>query len=195
MLVCFFCCVVSCVFDLGGQSCAPRVACVFAFSSGSRRDRDFAFAQKHLFLLLRLALASGSWTKIALSYFASFRKTARRAKMAFPDFGNLPGPPAVAAPRPGRLGAPLAQARPGATCTGQKRSFQTCLSFFNSRFWPQNTFDEIDMLRCKKIIRSAALLQKKLYPQKSFGRIKKWVLIKFIQDSQPATRIQLKLAK
>ena len=43
-----------------------------------RRDQDFALTQKHLFLLLRLALASGSWTKSVLSKngFSGFRKFA-----------------------------------------------------------------------------------------------------------------------
>ena len=101
-----------CVVRLGtgwAVVCAlrPMRFCVFVgVFRESRRDRDFAFAQKHLFLLLRLALASGSWAKIVLSYFAPFRKNARRAKMAFPDFGNLPGLLAIAALRPGRLGVP-----------------------------------------------------------------------------------------
>ena len=81
--------------------------CVFVgVFRASRRDRDFAFAQKHLFLLLRLALASGIWSKIVLSFFASVCKNAHRAKMAFPDFGNLPGLLAVSALRPGCLEVP-----------------------------------------------------------------------------------------
>ena len=103
-----------CVVRLGSGwavVCASRRVRFRVFAGvfrAPRRDRGFAFAQKHLFLLLRLALASGGWTKIVPSYFAPARKNARRVKMAFPDFGNLPGPLAAAAPRPGRLEAPQA---------------------------------------------------------------------------------------